>query len=257
MKLLTILICTHNRVELLARVLTSLNEALRPSDWSVELLVAANACSDGTHNLLENYRERQTQTGQIRMEWFQERTPGKSYALNSAIPRLTGDVVAFVDDDHQVDLGFLINICRAVDSYPNATMFCGRILPDWDGNEPNWVHDDGPYRIYPLPVPRYDQGPIPKPILRETGPLPGGGNLFLRVDIFKRAGLFSTDLGPKGHNLGGGEDSAFILHALNSGEHLQYVPDVLQYHYVDTKRLRFSYLLRKYLFRRRWLLASD
>jgi len=65
------------------------------------------------------------------MEWFPEPTPGKSYSLNSAIPRLNGDVVAFVDDDHRVDANFLVNICRAADCHPDATLFCGRILPDW------------------------------------------------------------------------------------------------------------------------------
>jgi arylsulfatase A-like enzyme/GT2 family glycosyltransferase len=242
---LAILICTHNRAELLARVLVSLNQAARPSDWSVRLLVAANACTDGTHDLLEAYRRSRAETGAIELEWFAEPTPGKSHALNSAIPRLTGDIVAFVDDDQRVDAGYLVNICRAAQAYPDATMFCGRMLPDWDGSEPVWVHDEGRYRIYPLPVPRYDQGANPTPIDVETGPLPGGGNLFLRIDVFARTGGFSTELGPKGHDLGGGEDSAFVLHALTSGECLQYVPDVLQYHYVDVERLRFSYLLRK------------
>jgi arylsulfatase A-like enzyme/GT2 family glycosyltransferase len=245
MQSLTVLICTHNRAELLARVLTSLNQARRPADWSVRLLVAANACSDGTHDLLENYWRTCVESGAIALEWFAEPTPGKSHALNSAIPRLTGDIVTFVDDDHRVDADYLVNICRAAQAYPEATIFCGRILPDWDGSEPAWVHDEGTYRIYPLPVPRYDQGANPTPIYAETGPLPGGGNLFLRVDVFSRSGGFSTELGPKGHDLGGGEDSAFVLHAVTSGERLQYVPDVLQHHYVDVERLQFSYLLRK------------
>lgn len=245
MKLLTILICTHNRAELLDRVLGSLNGANRPKEWRVKIFVAANACTDGTHQLLESYRQHQDRRDLLPVEWFAEPTPGKSHALNSAIPKLTGEVVAFVDDDHRVDTDFLVNICRASDRYPEASLFCGRILPDWDGTEPGWVHDEGPYRIYPLPVPRYDQGPEPKRIALEVGPLPGGGNLFLRTDVFNRVGMFSTDLGPKGHDLGGGEDSAFVLNALTYGEMLQYVPDVIQHHYVDLERLRFGYLLRK------------
>lgn len=253
MSKLSILICTHNRAKLLARTLSSLNNALRPHDWSVEILVAANACSDDTHNVLHEYECRQTESDFIPMKWFIEPAPGKSIALNSAIPRLDGDIVAFVDDDHRVDSNYIVNICRAADNYRDASLFCGRILPDWDGTEPDWVHDEGPYRIYPLPIPRYDQGPTAKRIQIETGPLPGGGNLFLRVDVFKRVGGFSTKLGPKGHDLGGGEDSAFIKHALSDGERLQYVPDVLQYHYVDNDRLRFSYLLRKSYQRSRYV----
>lgn len=242
---LTVLICTHNRVELLTRVLASLNEARRPDDWALELLVAANACSDGTHSMLEDYVQRQPSSHLLPLKWFPEPVPGKSNALNSAIPRLRGRLVAFVDDDHRVDEAYLTEICRAADAYPDATLLCGKILPDWDGTEPPWVHDEGPYRIYPLPVPRYDQGEDSKPILIEPGPLPGGGNLALHVDVFERIGGFSTDLGPKGHDLGGGEDSAFVLNALSSGERLQYVPDIVQHHYVDTERLQFSYLMRK------------
>ena len=123
-------------------------------------------------------------------------------------------------------------------------MFCGRILPDWDGTEPSWVHDKGPYRIYPLPIPRYDQGQSAKTITLE-GPLPGGGNLIIHRDVFTRTGEFSTTMGPHGHDLGGGEDSDFVQRALIGGEHLQYSPDILQYHFVDPNRLRLIYILRK------------
>ena len=44
---LTILICTHNRADLLERVLVSLNAAKRPVT-PVQILVAANACTDDT-----------------------------------------------------------------------------------------------------------------------------------------------------------------------------------------------------------------
>lgn len=242
---LTVLICTHNRAELLERVLASLNAARRPENWEVEVLVAANACSDDTHRLLESYCQRQNLDGLLPLKWFVEPIPGKSHALNSAIPRLDGELVTFVDDDHRVDTNFLSGICSAALAYPDATMLCGRIIPDWDGSEPDWVHDEGPYKIYPLPVPRQDLGPLPRAVTVENGPLPGGGNLALRTDVFQRVGKFSTELGPKGHDLGGGEDSEFVLKALLKGEQLQYTPDVLQYHYVDLDRLRLPYLLRK------------
>jgi len=241
---LTVLICTHNRAELLARVLASLNAAQRPSGWEVDILVAANACIDDTAERLECYRHDAEKHGWLTLDWFAEPTPGKSNALNSAIPRLTGDIAALVDDDHRVATDYLVNICAAADTYPEATMFCGRIVPDWDGAEPAWVHDEGAYRIYPLPVPRYDQGSEPKRIGFE-GPLPGGGNLFLRRAAFERIGGFSTELGPVGHDLGGGEDSEFVLRALRGDERLQYVPNVTQYHFVDLSRFKLRYLLQK------------
>lgn len=241
---LTILICTHNRVDLLERVLASLNAAQRPAGATVGIFVVANACRDNTSRFLASYTERAEVEHLLPLRWVEEPTPGKSHALNRAIPLLTSPIIAFVDDDHRVDSGYLVSIGSAAQAHPEASLFCGRILPDWDGREPSWVHDTGPYRIYPLPVPRYDEGDSPKPI-DLSGPFPGGGNLFLRREVLEKAGGFSTELGPKGHDLGGGEDSDFVLRVLTAGVKLEYVPDVVQYHYVDLERFKFRYILQK------------
>ncbi len=241
---LTILICTHNRAELLERVLASLNAAMRPPNWQIDILVAANACNDDTHALLDRYQEASAIRAWLPLTWFPEPVPGKSNALNKAMPRVRADIVAFVDDDHRVDVDFLSAICQASEHHPEVDLFCGRIVPDWDGGEPAWVHDSGPYRIYPLPVPRYDLGAEPREI-HDEGPLPGGGNLFLRSPWLARVGDFSTEFGPKGHDLGGAEDLEWVRRALALGACLRYAPEVLQYHYVDTQRLRLGYLMHK------------
>ena len=239
---LTVLICTHNRVELLANVLASLNAAARPT-IPLDILVVANNCRDGTHQLLADYQR--AGGDRLPLQWLAEPTPGKSHALNRAIPQLKSDLVAFVDDDHRIDHDYFRQIETAATSYPNAGIFCGRILPDWTGAEPAWVHDEGPYRIYPLPVPRYDQGLESREITAEEGPVPGGGNLVVRLPVLALAGRFSTELGPHGHDLGGGEDSEYVLRALRRGAKLQYCPGVVQYHYVDLERLTLPYILRK------------
>ena len=241
---LTVLICTHNRAGLLEHTLATLNAAKRPVDWQVDILVAANACGDGTHDLLDGYRRDQTQREWLPLTWFAEPTPGKSNALNSAAPRLACDLVAFVDDDHRVDADYLVQVCRTADAHPEADMFCGRILPDWDGSEPAWVHDTGPYRIYPLPVPRFDLGPKPKALGLDTA-IPGGGNLVVRSGVFAIVGPFATDFGPTGHDLGGAEDLEWVRRALQAGVRLRYAPGIAQYHYVDTGRLTLKYLMRK------------
>ncbi len=241
---LTILICTHNRADLLDRVLASLNAAGRPV-MPVQILVAANACTDDTAARMQAYQAQQAEHGGLPLRLIEVPTPGKSHALNCAIPDIDTELTAFVDDDHRVDDDYLVAIERAASTWPDAGLYCGRILPDWDGSEPAWVHDDGPYRIYPLPVPRYDQGDHPKTITAETGPIPGGGNLVVRRHVFELAGRFSTELGPHGHDLGGGEDSEYVLRALLRGERCQYTPDIVQHHYVDTERLRLGYLLKK------------
>lgn len=242
--LITILICTHNRADLLERVLASLNAAKRPT-IPVQILVAANACTDDTVARMWAYQSRQGENGWLPLRIIEVPTPGKSHALNRAIPQIETELVAFVDDDHRVDENYLVAIEHAAHTRPDAGLYCGRILPDWDGTEPAWVHDEGPYRIYPLPVPRYDQGGLPKTITAEEGPIPGGGNLVVRRHVFDLTGQFSTELGPHGHDLGGGEDSEYVLRALTRGERCQYVPNMVQHHYVDTERLKLGYLLKK------------
>ncbi len=239
---LTILICTHNRAELLLRTLEHLNKARSPENWKVDIFVVANACSDNTLEYLARFQKESL--GGFSLNWIEESTPGKSNALNTAMPRIQSELVAFVDDDHRVDVDYLTNICDAAEQYSDADLFCGRILPDWDGSEPDWVHDTGPYRIYPLPVPRFDQGDEPMGLGLDTA-IPGGGNLFLRKEWLGKVGEFSTAFGPTGHDLGGAEDLEWVRRALHLGARLQYVPGVVQYHYVDGERLTLPYLIKK------------
>ncbi|BAN36774.1 arylsulfatase [Sulfuricella denitrificans skB26] len=242
--LLTILICTHNRADLLERVLVSLNAAQRPV-MPVQIIVAANACTDDTLARMRIYQSQQASKGWLPLRLINVPTPGKSHALNRAIPEIDTELTAFVDDDHRVDENYLLAIEQAAQTWPDAGLYCGRILPDWNGMEPAWVHDEGPYRIYPLPVPRYDQGKEPRTITPEEGPIPGGGNLVVRRHVFELVGQFSTELGPHGHDLGGGEDSEYVLRALTRGARCQYMPAIVQHHYVDAERLKLGYLLKK------------
>lgn len=239
--LLTVLVCTHNRAELLAQTLKSLDGATRPAE-GVEVLVIANNCSDGTHAMLETWAS--GPGDRLPLRWIAEPTPGKSHALNRGMPEVNTPLVAFIDDDQRVDAGYLDAVCKASHANPHGDLFCGRLIPDWDGTEPRWVHDQGRYRIYPLPTPNFDLGPQLRDLVA-GGPLPGGGNVVARTPWLKRVGPFAIDLGPVGHDLGGAEDSDWLLRALGLGARLLYIPDMLQFHYVDTERLTVGYLMRK------------
>jgi len=77
------------------------------------------------------------------------------------------------------------------------------------------------------------------------GFLPGGGNLFFRRALLDVVGGFDPSLGPRGHNLAGGEDVSFVVRTLRAGLAIRYVPGALQYHYVDPDRLTWRYIVRK------------
>jgi len=239
---LAIVICTHNRLPLLARTIESIHRTRRPVGWAVELVVVANACSDDTVAWLSSYEDRFPEG--LRLTFDEEPIPGKSRALNRALGLVAADLIVLVDDDHRVAPGWLEAVVGGAEAHPETLCFCGRVLPDWQGGEPSWVRDDAPYPIRPYPVPKFDMGEGPALVSLDSF-LPGGGNLFFRPALLAAVGGFDPELGPRGHNLAGGEDVAFVVRILEAGLEIRYVPDALQYHYVDPDRLTWRYILRK------------
>lgn len=242
---ITVVICTHNRSALLRSTLASLARARRPTQGRADILVAANACSDDTHALLAETECDPIWHG-LPLRWIQVPTPGKSFALNSAIASASAEsaAICFIDDDQLVDAGFLQALAQALDDHPDHGIVCGKMHPAWDGSEPAWVHETGQYHIPIRPFPEYDFGDLPKEITAGHK-LPSGGNITVRRQVFQVAGLFSTDLGPQGHNLMGGEDLEFLMRCLNRGQRLIYVPTLRQLHAIERERMRTLYMMRK------------
>jgi glycosyltransferase involved in cell wall biosynthesis len=142
--------------------LQSLEKVKIPEGFAVELILVDNASSDGTSSLIETFRNR---TNKFQFQHMREETLGKSFALNRAIRASSSTVLAFVDDDHIVSDSYLNEVCKAVEHYKNHGIFCGRVSPNWDGSEPQWVHDESRYPIRPYPIPRFDLGERPLEII--------------------------------------------------------------------------------------------
>ena len=78
-----------------------------------------------------------------------------------------------------------------------------------------------------------------------------------RKDVFKKHGVFRTDLGPTGRRLMRGEDTEFCQRILDSGETIVYVPDAIVYHPVDEKRLQKRYFQSWYYEYGRMIVRRD
>jgi glycosyltransferase involved in cell wall biosynthesis len=240
--LISLIICTHNRAPALSDALRSLKNLMIPEGCDLELVLVDNASSDGTSAQIEAFRK---ETEKFQIIHLHEERLGKTFALNRGIGAARGAMLAFVDDDHIVSENYLISVIRVAEEHGDFNIFCGRVFPDWDGSEPQWVHDDSRYPIRPYPVPRFDLGDKTVEIKEDKSFLPGSGNLVVKKEVFERIGLFSEELGPKGHNLKGGEDIEFVRRALSKGERILYIPHIRQHHQVFSENLRLSYLVRK------------
>lgn len=252
---LAVVVCTYNRSASLIETLHSLYSSGYGGDSPIDVLVVANCCVDDTLARLEEFRGRHPQT-LLRLSWVEEPTRGKSHAINTAIARTAHDALCFVDDDQLVEAGFLGRLTEGLSMYPDEDIFCGRIWPAWDGTEPSWVHAEPPYAIPIRPFPEFDLGSVSR-LVEPRDRQPSGGNITIRRRVLDRVGTFSTDLGPTGHNLAGGEDHDFLRRAVAAGFRIRYLPAVRQLHAIDAARTRRAYILKKsYLRSRSSLLAN-
>jgi glycosyltransferase involved in cell wall biosynthesis len=241
---ISVVICTHNRAELLGKMLGVLSQADFKGICDSEILVIANACKDNTTEILDHYVEVFRQRSGPQLRWLAEPVPGKSMALNLAIRESKGRTLCFIDDDQYVAPTFFQALSATLASHPVYEIFCGWMAPDWDGGEPEWVHETGKFHIGIRPFPEYDLGPVALEITPDYK-LPSGGNISVRRDVFERVGGFSTNLGPQGHNLMGGEDIEFVKRALRAGARILYEPTIRQKHAVEAERMATLYMMRK------------
>lgn len=241
---ITVVICTHNRAELLEKMLAVLSQADFTSMGNSEILVIANACKDKTSEILDHYAGVFQRLSGPDFRWLAEPVPGKSMALNLALRESRGDTLCFIDDDQYVVPTFFQALTDTLARHPEFEIFCGWMAPDWDGGEPAWVHETGKFHIGIRPFPEYDLGPNAFEIKPEHK-LPSGGNISVRRCAFARVGGFSTNLGPQGHNLMGGEDIDFVKRALQAGARILYDPAIRQKHAVEAERMATPYMMRK------------
>jgi GT2 family glycosyltransferase len=239
---LTIVICTHNRSELLLKTLESIDKTLIPHQVDITILVIANACTDDTVKKLQEHQQWQMDNSMLSIEFMEEPRAGKSYALNKALSLISGGWISFIDDDQRVDENYFQAVIDAINQYPDTALFCGKLIPDWTGDEPAWVHEQGAYKIAPIPIPDFDLGNNPL-ILSDKDFIPSGGNLIINQSVLDKIGGFSETLGPIGHNLVGSEDTDLIVRALTDHEKLRYIPAIIQYHFVDPLRFKLFYLM--------------
>jgi glycosyltransferase involved in cell wall biosynthesis len=229
---ITVILCTYNRCLSLGRALASVSSSIVPKSVEWDVLVVDNNSHDQTRAVIEEYCRRYPD----RFRYLFEAHPGKSYALNSAIRETEADVLAFMDDDVEVDPNWLCNLTAPLSNEEWAGSG-GRILPEVAFTPPSWLETSGRYSLAPLAM--FDLGFEPGE-LREA---PFGTNMAFRKSVFSKYGDFRTDLGPQPGSQIRSEDTEFGARVLRAGERLWYEPSALVLHSVSQDRVRQEYFL--------------
>lgn len=189
--MLSVIIPTRNRADLLRLALVSLQGQTLPED-QFEVLVIDNGSKDGTKEVV---REFQQQSGNI--HYFHEPTPGLHAGRHLGLKKSTGDVLVYADDDVQAEPNWLSAIAENF-SDPSVMLLGGNNYPDFKVDPPEWIlqlwqqpfmegHAISSLSVISLPKGRRDFEPG----------LVWGCNFSIRKQVLIDAGGFHPDAMPQ------------------------------------------------------------
>ena len=216
----SVVVCTRNRPEELARCLRSLqNLSLSPQ----QIIVVDNAPnSDATRQLV-------TQISGI--QYVLEPRPGLSVARNTGIRHSMGDIIAFTDDDVVVHPDWIARLHPGFQD-PRVMAVTGLMLPAELETEAQLIFHRGAggsgwgYRALTFDPQFFtDMKPRGVPVWR----IGAGANMAFRRKAFDLVGYFDERLGAGAS--GCSEDSEFWYRILAEGWLCRYEPTAVIYHY--------------------------
>jgi hypothetical protein len=234
--MISVVICSWNRRRLLQNALESLCRAHPPKHMTWQLVVVLNDCTDDSQAVVEQFKDR------LPIVCTSEPRPGLSYARNRAIESLSGDLVIWIDDDVRVSLDWLRGYEQALLHWPDASIFGGPILPEFEGKPPIWLADN-----WELCGSAFAARRAPK----EEGPisidyLPYGANFAVRTSV-QRQFPFDVRLGRRPGAPWSGEEEVEVLRAiLASGGTGRWVRSALVHHVMPPERQTMAYLRAYY-----------
>jgi glycosyltransferase involved in cell wall biosynthesis len=222
----TIAIATYNRAAEVGLTLDGLLrlEVGRATQW--EVLVIGNNCTDDTHAVVASFEPRFGG----RLRYVEEPRQGLSHARNRAISEARYEVVAFLDDDVDVDPQWLGALAGAFDSGDYAGVGGRATLRYPLPGRPSWLaeRNEGFLTKVELGDERRPAGPDEL----------FGLNVSIRTDWIRRVGGFRTDLGRVGSCLIGSEETELLERIVRAGGSLLYEPLARVWHRVPPERLR-------------------
>ncbi|MGA9109397.1 MAG: glycosyltransferase [Smithella sp.] len=231
----SVVICTFNRAESLRRTLKSLREVVIPNHLSCEFIIVDNNSNDDTRLVVEEIEKH----FELKIKYVFEDKQGISYARNRGIKEARGEIIAFTDDDVIVDKYWIQNIDKAFKEHDDVACIGGKILPIWEIPKPKWLKPD----LYGY-LALLDYGDFV--VYMDTSKI-WSANLAVKSEIFKKYGLFDTNLGRIPKKLYSGEETQFLQRLLTAGEKILYHPLLIVHHYIPANRISKQYM-RKWEF---------
>jgi GT2 family glycosyltransferase len=220
---LSVVVCTHERHDCLARCLAALGQLEKP----VEIIVVDSASRRPCRDLVGT---------RARYAYVDE--PGLSRARNVGAALASHDLIAFVDDDAAVDPDWARNIVMAFENSQIGAVG-GTCRASFQAPRPRWLSDR---LLQYAGITRF--GAVAREA-RTSAEYPFGANLCVRRAALVEVGGFSEQLGRVGGSLLSGEEAAVLDAMRAAGWTVWLQPDAIVDHTVVAARCRSSYYWRR------------
>jgi len=262
--LLSIIIATYNRanavkelVEVLEKQFTKLAIDFPKEKLSeeIELVVVDNNSQDDTGAILFQKLSEQNRkkTDFLKLNYFLEIEQGSSPARNRGIKEAKANLLAFLDDDIELDANWLKNVYQIALTKPENLCQGGRVIPIWQAETlPEWLSLTPPYEIIQSCFPAHDHGLNKKSYPFEFADTarkiqnPISACFICSKDIFLKHGDFRLDLGIKANERGACEDTEFFWRLLKEKINVEYNPEITVLHPIVKEKISKDFVLKWY-----------
>lgn len=229
---ISVVICTHNRLEHLRECLQSLADQIEETICArVEVLVVDNASNDDTQSFLEKVCKQYPW-----LRFIKEGQLGLAHARNSGAESARGTYLCYLDDDARIGTDYLKNLLAVIDEF-SPDIVGGPIYPFYTTPKPFWFQDELEIRKYAEDSGFYVDGII------------SGGNFIIRSSELKRLDRFSPQFGLVGTKLRLGEERELLERYKNSHKteerKIYYSVVCSVRHYVDPAKMTLSYFAQR------------
>ena len=227
--LISVVLCTFNRADLLAVSLQALAEQILENS-EYEVVVVDNNSTDNTQKVVEEMCNRLTG-----LRYCFEPIQGLSHARNRGWQEAKGEYVAYIDDDCRVP-GQWLTVAKKIIEQISPDVFGGPYFAFYNSPKPVWFKDSYGSR---------DRGKEPRVL--GTDEYLDGTNIFFRRSLLKEMGGFNPDLGMSGKTISYGEETALLRRIRGKMPHqiIYYDPQLYVYHLVMAEKMSLAWNVRQ------------
>lgn len=204
----TVAVCTMDRPEALEACLTSLNPVR--SSFSELLIIDESSRTTTTEDVAMSFGAR----------YIKESRAGISAAMNSAVLNATGEIIAFTNDDCQVDPKWLSIILENF-SDPRVACVVGKAVAPGEANRIQKAFDTHGLRVWKIKPFRIERERVGEIYYRAVVGI--GANMAFRRDVLLEIGGFDERLRACG------DDDYIFCKLVSAGFAIQYDPRSVVY----------------------------